>query len=136
MTTRRLAIAAGIVVLAVAGVAGALAFFSARDDATLSRPDGPGEVRPPGDDPPVSPGNVVLLYERTPLGEPLEALATDIAGEPGEALQAAGQAVLVQRATNLGAEVRAVTRDRQFDATGPDDPELRAFVEFWLGRTG
>lgn len=134
MTARKLAVVLGVMVLAVVGGAAALAFFNARDDATVARGDGPGRPRPPGTDPPVRAGNVVLLHERPALEAPLQALAADIAGEPTPALQAAGQAVLVRRAANLGPDVRAITATRQIDAVGADDPQLRAFVEHWLGR--
>jgi hypothetical protein len=42
--------------------------------------------------------------------------------------------VIVQRRPGLRVAVVALTSDRRLDAGGPDDPRLRAFVEYWLGR--
>jgi hypothetical protein len=129
-----LAIAAAVV--AVIGVAALAAFFVSRDDATVPQDDqAPGIERAANAQPQVKPGNVVLLYSDERLTRDLRAFATRIAGEPSAALQAAGQAVLVERRPNLTVPVTAVTTSRRLQATGPDDPALEAFVEYWLGRT-
>jgi len=129
-----LAIAAAVV--AVIGVAALAAFFVSRDDATVPQDaHGPGVERTANTQPQVRPGNVVLLYSDERLTRDVRAFAARIAGEPSAALQAAGQAVLVQRRPNLTVAVTAVTASRRLEATGPDDPALESFVEYWLGRT-
>jgi hypothetical protein len=122
--------------VAVIGVAALAAFFVSRDDATVPQGDGgPGVARETNADPQVKPGNVVLLYSDERLTSGVRALGRRIAGEPSAALQAAGQAALVQRRPNLTVPVTAVTASRRMEATGPDDPALESFVEYWLGRT-
>jgi hypothetical protein len=127
-------LAAGAVLLGVIAVAALAAFFVARDDATVARDDGPGAVRRAGAQPVVKPGNVVLLYSDERLTSDLRALPARLAGEPGPALEAAGQAVLLQRRPNLKVPVTAVTTTRELRAGGPGDPALGRFVEYWLGR--
>jgi len=127
-----LAIAAAAV--AVIGVAALAAFFVSRDDATVPQDDGGPGVARDNARPQVNPGNVVLLYSDERLTSDLRAFAARIAGEPSAALQAAGQAVLVQRRPNLTVPVTAVTATRRLEAAGPGDPALESFVEYWLGR--
>ncbi|HEV2787513.1 MAG TPA: hypothetical protein VGV67_14035, partial [Solirubrobacteraceae bacterium] len=123
------------VVAAVLCVAGLAAFFASRDDATVPQEtDGPGVAREANAQPRVDPGNVVLLYSDERLTSDLRALAARIAGDPSPALEAAGQAVLVQRRPNLTVPVTALTATRRLQATGPRDPALRSFAEYWLGR--
>ncbi len=126
------------VILTILLVAAAAAFFVSRDDATVPQTSqrGPGVARPAGAEPKVRPGNVVLLHSDERLTSQLRELAERSAGPPDEALQAAGQAVLVQQRANLDVAVTAVTSTRMLEAGGPDDPALRAFIEYWLGRTG
>jgi hypothetical protein len=128
-----LAIAA--VVLAVIGVAGLAAFFVARDDPTVPQEDdGPGVARTSNAAPRVEPGNVVLLFSDERLTSQLRRLAARTAGAPSPALEAAGQAVLLDRRPNLSVPVTAVTASRRLAATGPGDPRLESFIEYWLGR--
>ncbi|HWI09006.1 MAG TPA: hypothetical protein VNT54_16000 [Solirubrobacteraceae bacterium] len=128
-------LAIGAVVATVLGVAGLAAFFASRDDATVpQQADAPGVARAANEQPRVKPGNVVLLYSDERLTSELRAVAARIAGEPTAALQAAGQAVLVQRRPNLTVPVTAVTATRRLQATGPQDPALESFAEYWLGR--
>lgn len=124
------------VVLTVLLVAGAAAFFVARDDATVPRAaqPGPGEPRPPGAEPAVRPGNVVLLHSDERLTSDLRRLAERTAGPPDPVLAEAGQAVLVERRPNLDVAVTAVTATRMLEAAGPDEPALASFIEYWLGR--
>ncbi len=130
-------LALGTVVLTVLLVAGAAAFFVSRDDSTIPRAaqSVPGSARPAGAEPKVRPGNVVLLHSDERLTRELRRYAERIAGPPDETLEAAGQAVLVQQRTNLTVPVTAVTATRMLEATGPGDPPLDAFIEYWLGRT-
>jgi hypothetical protein len=135
VTARRIGVAVAGVLVAVAGVIAALAYFNAHDDATVSGTRGPGVTRAAGARPVVAPGNVVLLFSDERETSALRALATDTGGPATPAVQAAGQAVIVRRQTGVRAPVVALTSDRRYDARGPDDPALRGFVEYWLGRT-
>jgi hypothetical protein len=123
-----------VVVAAVVGIAVLAAAFAARDDATVAPSAGPGVARPAGATPLVAGGNVALLYSDERLTRRLRELAVDVAGPPDASLVAAGQAVIVRRRANLGVPVIAVTATRRLDASGPDDPALRGFIEYWLGR--
>jgi hypothetical protein len=82
----------------------------------------------------VAAGNVVVLYSVERLTRRLRALAADIGGPADPALVAAGQAVIVRHQVNLRVPVVAVTATRRLDASSPEDPSLRAFAEYWLGR--
>ena len=133
---------AGIALLVVAVVAiGGLALssvVSSRDSASLDTAGGPGEPRQKaaedlGAQADVGvPGNVVLVYA-APADEPaLRALAEDIGGPASPELEAAGQAVLVRRDPAAGGIV-AVSSSHALRAASTGDPQLRAFVEAWLG---
>jgi uncharacterized protein (DUF111 family) len=132
---RRVAVGIGMVIVALAGVAAVIAILNARDDATVTRATaGPGTVRAQGARPVVAPGNVVLLYSDERQTAALRELARDTAGPATPALQAAGQAVIVRRRPGLRVPVIALTSDHRLDAVAADDPRLRPFVEYWLGR--
>jgi len=125
-----------LVVVVAAGVVAGLAFFTARDQSTVATPQaGPG--RPAGELPPgveePAPGNVLLVASDPDELDELRALGDRVAGEPTQALQAAGQAVLVEEAAGVEG-VRAYAAGRTVKASGADDPALREFVEAWLGR--
>jgi hypothetical protein len=123
-----------VVVVAALGIGGVSALLASRDDSTVSPAAGPGAVRPAGAQPVVTAGNVVLLYSDERLTRRLHEVATAIGGPPDKALAAAGQAVIVRRQPNLRVAVVALTATHRLDASGPDDPALRAFAEYWLGR--
>jgi hypothetical protein len=135
----------------------ALWFFTANDGATTSGPPVavPGVphagTTPLPDD--VRRGNVVIALTDARDRAPAEALAREIAGAPTAELRSAGQAVLVDAAgggTGVGQSVPecegaaggpapcptvyAYAPDRAFSTASLDDPALRAFVEYWLGR--
>jgi hypothetical protein len=149
--------------LALAGVALALWFFTANDDATTSAPAAavPGitSSRPAPDAADVRRGNVVVAVERGEDAAEVRRLAADVAGGPATpALRAAGQAVIViapkspppgtggtgsadvtcdDRATGKRIAcptIGAYAQGRAFTTTSAADPALRAFVEYWLGR--
>jgi hypothetical protein len=82
----------------------------------------------------VAPGNVVLLYSDERLTLELRELALHTAGKATPELVKAGQAVIVRRQPGLRVAVVALTSDRRLDAADPEDPRLRAFVDYWLGR--
>jgi hypothetical protein len=131
---RKALLALAVVVAAVVGVAAVVAVLAARDDSTVSSAGGPGVARPAGETPSVAEGNVLLLYGDERLTRRLRELAVDIAGPSDRSLVAAGQAVLVRRRPDLGVPIVALTATRRLEAPDPGDPELRRFVEFWLGR--
>jgi hypothetical protein len=136
---------AGIAVLVVALVAiGGLAissFVTGRDSASVDTASGPGTPRERddgmlGDQADVGvPGNVVLLHADAADGPTLQALADDITGPASPELAQAGQAVLVRRDPQAGGVV-AVSSTHVLRVASPDDPQLRAFVEVWLGNPG
>jgi hypothetical protein len=139
-------------VLALGGLALALWFFTANDGATTSAP----VVAPPGqayDGPaPLTAdlrrGNVVLevadARETAAAGD----LAAALGDHRDADLRAAGQAVLVispgglpdalsepdLRVTGDRPRVTAYAAGRRLAVRSADDPRLRAFVEYWLGR--
>jgi hypothetical protein len=133
---RRAAVALGVIVLAAAGAVAVMAILNARDEPTVQRSGGPGSPRVAGARPVVGAGNVVLLYSDERETAALRELALDTGGPATAEVRAAGQAVLVVRQPGLRVPVVALTTDRRLDASGPDDPRLRAFVEYWLGRRG
>jgi hypothetical protein len=134
VTLRRAAGAAGVLLLAALGVAAVIAVLTARDSGTVEPAPGPGAERAAGERPAVARGNVVLLYSDERETAALRELALDTGGPVTPALVAAGQAVIVRRQAGVRVPVRALTRERRLDAAGPDDPRLRRFVEYWLGR--
>jgi hypothetical protein len=133
---RRVAVAVAVLLVAAAGAVAVMLVLNARDDATVPRTAGPGIERVQGARPVVAAGNVVLLYSDERLTRALRELALDTGGPATPELAAAGQAVLLVRQPGLRVPVVAVTTDRRLDARGPNDPGLRAFVEYWLGRRG
>lgn len=130
----RVGVAAGVLVVAALGAFAVVMLLDARDDATLQGTSGPGTARVAGARPVVARGNVVLLYSDERLTAALRDLARATGGPATGELEAAGQAVLVVRQPGLRVPVVGLTAHRRLDATGPDDPRLRAFVEHWLGR--
>ncbi|HEV3002556.1 MAG TPA: DUF3105 domain-containing protein [Solirubrobacteraceae bacterium] len=130
---RRAGLVAAAAVLTVAAVLGVLAFFNARDDATFGddgAPAAPGRPAPQATAPELRRGNVVLRY-----GDPAHAATLRrMAAEFGpESLAGAGQAVLVRRDPGTRGVVAEAWR-RRLQASSPDDPALREFAEYWLGR--
>jgi hypothetical protein len=77
---------------------------------------------------------LVLLFSDERLTSDLRELAERTAGKPDPALEAAGQAVLLDRRPNMKVPVTAVTSKRLLQAAAPDDAKLQAFIEFWLGK--
>jgi hypothetical protein len=78
-------------------------------------------------------GDVVLVYgsRNPPLG--LLDFARSVAPRFSPTLAAAGQAViLVHRPHSSG--LKALAWAHLINARGPNDPRVRQFVEFWLGR--
>ena len=116
---------------------GLIAFLTGQDDATTATPPAgaPGTAVPAqaGQDAEVlQAGNVILVVGRGQVAGARK-LAEELAGPPSRALRDAGQAVLVEEGPGRGGIV-AVAWKRQLRAETPDDPALREFVEYWLGR--
>jgi hypothetical protein len=134
-------------------------FFTANDGATTSGPPvaapGVAGTVPPQYAGEVRRGNVVLEVRSGDV-DAVRAFAAKVAGPEDPALRAAGQAVIVVvedpglgiaepeitctdqagATTPCGplADVVAWAQGRRLEASSPDDPALRAFVEYWLGR--
>jgi hypothetical protein len=78
-------------------------------------------------------GNVVLAYAPGAAPAPLRSLAQEVAGPFSAGLAAGGQAViLMPRAGVTG--VVALAWGHLKRGASPQDPGLREFAEFWLGR--
>ena len=130
---------AGLVVLAVvvalAGSVGIVAFLNSRDDAQLeTAEEGPGEVASDATADRLRRGNVVLTYRSEADGRRLRALAEEISGPADASLVDAGQAVVVTRAGDQADPVVATAYRRRLRAPSASDPQVREFVEFWLGK--
>ena len=123
-----------LTVLLVAGARGVLRLARRRDGAA-HRASGPGEARAGRRR---ARGRArqrrAAAQRRAPDARAARGSRERIAGPPDPALQAAGQAVLVQQRPNLRVPVTAVTATRSSRPTGPDDPALEAFIEYWLAR--
>jgi hypothetical protein len=86
-------------------------------------------------------GNVVLSVADRRALTAAKRLAREVSGGDDEAaLRAAGQAIRVVAPECAGARcpspatVLAQAHGRAITARSLDDPELRAFLEYWLGR--
>jgi hypothetical protein len=146
---RRILGALLIVVLSLAAVVAAVLVLQSRDDAEVESAKGPGEkveVRCPDEPAGVthdaralsedqirqatSLGNVVLRYPGARPPAALRELQDELTGPFDAEIAAAGQAVILARG---GDGVVALAWGRRLRAQGPDDPQLRAFAEAWLG---
>jgi hypothetical protein len=129
---RRAGAIAAATVLTIAAVLGLLAFFNSRDDATIGErgANGPGAPAPSATAPELERGNVVLHFDDPADARALRRLAQQYGPE---SLADDGQAVLVRRTPGTRG-VAAEAYRRRLEVPRPDDPALREFVEFWLGR--
>jgi hypothetical protein len=78
-------------------------------------------------------GDIVIVYGTRDPPAGLLAFARSVAPPFSEALAAAGQAVILVHRPRYPGLVAAAWA-HLLRITGPADPRLRAFVEFWLGR--
>jgi hypothetical protein len=133
---RRAAVALLTIAVALGGAVALITFFQSRDDAGISDGKGaPGVAAPEETDPRLAAGNVIFTYRRAEDGAVLRALAEETAGPPDPALEEAGAAVLVLRRPNQTAgPVVAHAVGRRLVTEAADDPKLREFTEYWLGR--
>jgi hypothetical protein len=127
-------------VLALGGLALALWFFTANDDATTGTPIGAAPGVPAQDPRPFAAelrdGNLVLSVDGAARLPAARRLAGEITGaEDSPALRAAGQSIRIVAPTGgqAGAVV-AYAHDRTIAAPSLGDPALRGFLEYWLGR--
>ena len=129
---RRGVIIAAVALLTVAAVFGVLMFFSARDDSTIGDDDAnvPGQAAPEATDAELERGNVVLRFSAPADREVLRALAEEFGPE---SLADQGQAVLVRRDPGTRG-IEALAYKRRLQTPAADDPRLRTFIEYWLGR--
>ncbi len=122
------------VLLCIAAVAGVLLFFEARDRSQIAeQPGGPGDELTIDADV-GTPGNVLIRTDDGADLDELRALAREIAGKPSEALTATGQAVIVEEDIEADG-IEAVAAGSSITVKDPDDPRLREFAKFWLGKT-
>jgi hypothetical protein len=133
--------AGAVAVLALAGLALAVWFFTAGDDATTKAPDaevpGVAATDPRPWEGELRQGNLVLQTSDDPsLFASARGLARDVAGaELSSDLLAAGQAIRVVRVEGPSSSpVVAYAHDRAITAKTTGDPRLRGFLEYWLGR--
>jgi len=155
---RLLPVLAGVVIVA-AGLFGLLSLFNGRDGGSVSTQaaTGPGSFETAPGDPPTSGepgtdnlqregavedpvllaalsiGDIALVYG-TPKPPPeLVALREDATGPFDPELAAAGQmAFLVRRPGVAG--VQALAWQRRLETENPADPQLRQFIDAWLGK--
>ena len=129
---RRGVLIAAAALLTVAAILGVLAFFSSRDDSTIGGNDdaAPGQAAPDVRSPSLGRGNVVLRYSDPSFRAPLRDFAADFGPQ---SLHEQGQAVIVERDPSARG-VLALAYKRRLQTSGPGDPALREFVEYWLGR--
>jgi hypothetical protein len=140
---KRVAVPLATVVVALAGTLALIAFFQSRDDAGIgsdgdnaaASENAPGTAAPDETDKRLAAGNVILTYRRKADGEKLRALAEDIAGPPDESLEEVGQAIIVLARPNQSAgQVVGHALNRRLVVETADDPQVRTFIEYFLGR--
>lgn len=78
-------------------------------------------------------GNVVVFHPGAEPPQALRRLQEDVSGPFDAELAAAGQMLVLARWPGLE-DVQALAWRRRLVASGPDDPQLRAFAEAWLGQ--
>jgi len=78
----------------------------------------------------ISLGNVVIRYPGTKPPATLRELQDELTGPFDAEIAAAGQAVILARG---GSSVEALAWGHRLRAHSPNDPQLRPFVEAWLG---
>jgi hypothetical protein len=138
-----------IVVLSLVAVVAVVVVLQSRDDAEVGSASGPGEkveARCPGESAGItrdsrplteeqiahatSLGNVVLRYPGSRPPAALRELQEELTGPFDAEIAAAGQAVILAGGSD---RIEALAWGRQQRAESPDEPQLRAFAEAWLG---
>jgi hypothetical protein len=134
---RRAGVVALAFVVALLGAVAVVLFFQSRDKSTVAgTADHPAPGQPYSGEPTLSPaledavglGNVVILHRgaRPPKG------VEQLTEGAGPELRGDGLAVLTEVEPTLKTELAAVSRTRIQFTERPE--ELRAFVDYWLGR--
>lgn len=124
--------------LGIGGGVAAVSFFSSTDDATQSEeavkaavpgePSSGAEARSET----VRKGNVVVSL---PKGFRSAAARLDeIYGPDTVALQRTGQAVVLRYRKDAKPPIRAFAFGHVVEVDSVDDPRLRGFIDYWLGR--
>lgn len=135
---RRVVGTLAIVIVAVAGVIGLIAFFNGRDSSTTG---GGGAAADPGVAAPVSrdalltAGNVVLTYSDRSFTPALRRVASGVGAPDTPELRAAGQAVVLRVDPRVGG-VSARALRHSLVVRSPADSRLQDFIERWLGPPG
>jgi hypothetical protein len=155
---RALPVLIGIVIVA-AGLLGLLALFNNRDTADVSAgpAQGPGVLEQQPGDPPTSGtpgdarlqregavqdavllralsiGNVALVYGTPEPPPELVRLRDDATGSFDPELAAAGQMAFFVRRPGIEG-VQALAWMRRLETDDPADPQLRQFIDTWLGK--
>jgi Protein of unknown function (DUF3105) len=78
-------------------------------------------------------GDVVVMYGTSAPPHSLRSLVTSLAAPFTPALAAAGQAVVLARRPGTHGLI-GLAWAHMLHATGPNDPLLRSFISYWLGR--
>jgi uncharacterized protein DUF3105 len=78
-------------------------------------------------------GNVVVMYGGQKPAPGLRTLALSLAPPFTPALAAAGQAVILARRLGIRG-LLGLAWAHAITVPGPKDPQLRTFIQFWLGR--
>ncbi len=78
-------------------------------------------------------GDVVIMYGTSAPPPGLEGLASSVAGPFSSALAAAGQAVILARRPATEGLIGLAWAHVVY-VSAPDDPVLKQFAQFWLGR--
>ena len=127
----------GLFAIAVVGVVALIAYFNAHDTPTTSSGGdaGPGRVDTTSSSAILRAGNVILEYSSRSDLPALRAIARAETGtdQAGSSLVAAGQAVIVGRASG-GTGVTARAYHRTLHAANGKDPAVEDFVSAYLGQ--
>jgi hypothetical protein len=78
-------------------------------------------------------GDVVIVYPSRTPPPALRRLQDDLSGPFAPAVAAVGQSVILTRDPAVG-QITALAWRHRLRAASADDPQLRAFADFWLGK--
>jgi hypothetical protein len=133
---RRAGLVGAVVVVALIGTVGLIAFFQSRDDAELEGRGAaqPGVAAPDETSAELQRGNVLLTYREPADEKGLQAIAREMNGAPASELVDEGIAVLIRRVDEQGERIVAHAYKRRIGAQSPEDPALREFIESFLGQ--
>ena len=133
---RRLLSGVAVLVIAVAGVFGLIAFLNGRDGSTAGGSEQtpvPGVTASAGGGALLRSGNVELTYSDPRFSRALHILTATLGAPDSPELRNAGQAVVVRRDPKVGGVV-ARAWGHTLTVASPADSRLQDFIESWLGR--